>query len=195
MTHSPRRESGFAACGLRPLLTGDRRHGRGCELRRCSGRLTSGPGAPIGASRHRAFVENSAARLLFSRAARGGCHRSVSRRSPRGICPSSGPSAKGPRDRRLTNRPTPPSHHICAFVLGPSIYPHLPNPPRPGEPKTQSLSLSHPIPSPVTQSRKSFSSHARETPTSLPLPPASRMVSRWGFVVAASRAPTPPTCF
>ena len=41
--HSLWRESGFAACGLRPLLTGDKRHGRGCELRRCSGRLTRRP--------------------------------------------------------------------------------------------------------------------------------------------------------
>ena len=68
-----RKESG---CAPGPSLTGDRRHGRGCELRRCSGRLTSGPGAPNGASRHRANQENSAARLLLGRAARSGCHRS-----------------------------------------------------------------------------------------------------------------------
>ena len=55
-------------------------------------------------------------------------------------------------------------------------------------------SLTHPIPPPVTQSRKSSSSHARATPTSVPLPPASRVVFRRVFLDAASRAPTPPTC-
>ena len=193
--HSLWRASGFAGCGLRPLLTGDRRHGRGCELRRCSGRLTSGPGAPNGASRHRAFVENSAAGLLFARTACAGCHRSDHRLFRLHAAQASASSARCYLNSRWDDHPTPPSHHLCAFVLRPSIYPHFPNPPRPGEPETRLSSLTHPIPPPVTQSRKSSSSHARATPTSVPLPPASRVVFRRVFLDAASRAPTPPTCF
>ena len=65
-----------SSCAPGPSLTGDRRHGRGCELRRCSGRLTSGPGAPIGASRHRPNGKISTARLLQSRASlRAACAR------------------------------------------------------------------------------------------------------------------------
>ena len=172
------RERAWFACGPRSLLTGDRRHGRGCELRRCSGRLTSGPGAPNGASRHRAKQEILRLRLLFSRAARAGCHRFVSRSFRLHAAQASTSSARCHRDDRLSDHPTPPTHHVCAFVLGPSIYPHFPRSPRPGEPKTQLLSVSHPIPSPVTQSRKSSSSHARATLTfSAPPPCFSRALS------------------
>ena len=192
-SHSLRRESrGFAACGLRPLLTGDRRHGRGCELRRCSGRLTSGPGAPNGASRHRAFVENSAAELLFGRAARAGCHRSVNRPFRLHAAQASTSSARRYLNGRWDDHPTPPTHHLCAFVLRPSIYPHFPNPPRPGEPETRLSPLTHPIPSPVTQSRKSSSSHARATLTFTAPPSLSRLLFRQVFPAPVSRAPTHP---
>ena len=114
--------------------------------------------------------------------------------------PDPGPRPTRPEPEHRTNtHGTPSCTHpstICRLTHTRPIKRRLiPNPPRPGEPETQSLSLSHPIPPPVTQSRKSSSSHARETPTSVPLPPASRVVFRRVFVVAASRAPTPPTCF
>ena len=97
-----RKESG---CAPGPSLTGDRRHGRGCELRRCSGRLTSGPGAPIGASRHRPNVKISTARLLQSRASvRAACARApatcgapwCAKSAPLGATREQGARGRGP---------------------------------------------------------------------------------------------------
>ena len=106
-------------CGLRRGFPGDRRHGRGCELRRCSGRLTGGPGAPNGASRHRALAENLDARLLCARAACAGCHGCVSLVFTSAFYPSSGSSARCYLTRRLTDRPIPPSHHMFAYAQPP----------------------------------------------------------------------------
>ena len=113
--HSLLEISGFVACGLRPLLTGDRRHGRGCELRRCSGRLTGGPGAPNGASRHRSNDENGAAQLLFGRGARAGSHRSSRRPLLRGICPSSRSLGLGLENGRRDHLRHCASHYSCSL--------------------------------------------------------------------------------
>ena len=182
-----------AACGLCSPATGGTGAAASCGVARAASR----------AARERQTVPLGTAKWARSR--RLGCFSAgllalAARCEPQTHPPHfSAPSSRTlTRDRRgcgSTHRPTPLTHHVCAFVLRPSIYPHFPNPPRPGEPETRLSSLSHPIPSPVTQSRKSSSSHARETPTSVPLPPASRVVFRRVFLDAASRAPTPPTCF
>ena len=183
-----------AACGLCSPATGGTGAAASCGVARAASR----------AARERQTVPLGTAKWARSR--RLGCFSAgllalAARCEPQTHPPHfPAPSSRTlTRDRRghrwSTHHPTPPTHHICAFVLGPSIYPHFPRSHRPVGGGSRLSSLTHPIPSPVLTSPKGLSSHARETPTSLPLPPASRVVSRRVFVVAASRAPTPPTCF
>ena len=92
---------------------------------------------------------------------RGGISRTLLCRSPR-AWPENGSAQLGPcRSKSYTHPLT-----ICRLTHAPpNKRPHFPNPPRPGEPETRLSSLPHPIPSPVTRSRKSSSSHARATLT------------------------------
>ena len=84
--------------------------------------------------------------------------------------PDPGPRPTRPEpEHRARTLGTPSCTHtltICRLTHAPpNKRPHVPNPPRPGEPETRLSSLTHPIPPPVTQSRKSSSSHARATLT------------------------------
>ena len=93
---------------------------------------------------------------------------------------------------RKSNHPTPPNHPPSLSAHASSICPHVPRSHRPVGGGTRFVSLTHPIPSPVLQSRTFSESHARATPTSLPLPPASRFRSRQVFRrLSLARPPHP----
>ena len=157
------------------------------------------PTAPLSASRQPSpRPPRVSRRRLVESCARGGANGEGDLGAPAFRVPAlrcAGPEPRAPKGCR----PSPGGRHpltICRLTHAPPNKRRLiSNPPRPGEPGTRLSPLTHPIPSPVTQSRKSSSSHARATPTSVPLPPASRVVFRRVFLDAASRAPTPPTCF
>ena len=92
-----------------------------------------------------------------------------------------GPEPRAPKGRRAS----PSGTHqltICRLTHAPpNKRPHFPNPPRPGEPETRLSPLTHPIPSPVTQSRKSSSSHARASLTLTAPDSLSRFPSHFRF--------------
>ena len=127
------------------------------------------PTAPLSASRQPSPRPPRVSRGASGESrARGRANRERGGTTPPFLCrsPRAWPENGKVQERRCRSKSYTHPLTICRLTHAPpNKRPHFPNPPRPGEPETRLSSLSHPIPSPVTRSRKSSSSHARATLT------------------------------
>ena len=127
------------------------------------------PTAPLSASRQPSpRPPRVSRRRLVESCARGGANGEGDLGAPAFRVPAlrcAGPEPRAPKGCRSRPRGTH-TLTICRLTHAPPNKRRLiSNPPRPGEPGTRLSPLTHPIPSPVTQSRKSSSSHARASLT------------------------------